>query len=287
MSIGLNDYTFQLTNTGVALNTDASTPFVDITKVSGLDNAPYRETLRDHEGTDGGFIDAEFEKGRDIILEGVIYANIGTVETYLDLLKANFAPVTAPVPFYLKAPGVVERVVFVKPRGVRYDWDTARRLGMTQAQFLMYAEDPRIYESTLNNLVLAYGGSAGLGLAFNVGFNVNFGGGATPSGGTVTNSGNRPTPAVFTITGPIDNPVITNSTVGKSLGFTISLAVGETLTVDTVNRTVYLNGNLNRRNTLTSPNWFFLEVGSNIIVFGGASGTGATTLSVAYRSAWR
>jgi len=286
MSIGLNEYTFQLDAAGVTLNTDATLPFVDIERVSGLDSAPYRETLRDHEGTDGGFLDAEFEKGRDVILEGIVYADSGTIESYLDSLKENYAPVQTPIPFYLKAPGVDERVVFVKPRGVRYDWATARRLGITNAQFLMYAEDPRIYDSNLLNSVINYGGSSGLGLAFNVGFNVNFGGGATPAGTTLTNSGNRPTPIIFLITGPIVNPVITNSTSGHSLGFTIELLTGETLTVDTLNRTVYLNTSLNRRNTLTNPDWFFLDPGANTIVFGGTSGTGST-LSISYRSAWR
>jgi hypothetical protein len=286
MSIGLNEYTFQLDSSGVTLNTDSILPYVDIDKVRGLDSAPYRETIRDHEGTDGGFIDAEFEKGRDVILSGTIYADTSSVETYLDELKANYAPVQTPIPFYLKAPGVDERVIFVKPLGIRYDWDVARRIGITDAQFLMYAEDPRIYDSTLITTSVGYGGTAGLGFAFPFGFNLNFGGGAVPSGTTVFNAGNRPTPVTFVITGPIVSPVITNSATGDVMAFSLSLSAVETLTINTRDRTVYLNGNINRRNTMTSAGWFFLEPGNNFIGFGGLSGTGSS-LSIQFRSAWR
>lgn len=499
MAIGLNDYTFQLDTTGVTLNTDATVPFVDVDKISGLDNAPYRETVRDHEGTDGGFMDAEFEKGRDVIIDGIIYTDGADVETYLDSLKANYAPVQTPIPLYIKAPGVSERLIFVKPRGVRYDWTTLRRLGITSAQFLMFAEDPRIYDAVLSTLLVNYGGDVGNGFEFlnsfydqfsrvtasawgtpntpavaytdtggaasdfftngsvgghtltsvNVtrsstetgfsnsdvalklidlntsvlavganinhfidiryvdsnnhyrltisrqpgdiiqfntqrilagvgttissnttvpgvtattsinlifecttiagvttiqakgwssavtepttwlisgtdsgltgvggvrfsnflsvsntntlpvtntisqmhipkgfGFNLDFGGGATPGGGSVTNIGNRPTPVTYVITGPIINPVVTNITTGQTMTFDITLAALETLTVNTRDRTVYLNGNSNRRNALISPNWFFLNPGVNFISFGGFTGVGST-ISISFRSAWR
>jgi hypothetical protein len=41
------DLTFKLTDTGVVLNSSVVQPFVDITKVTGLDSAPYRTTERD------------------------------------------------------------------------------------------------------------------------------------------------------------------------------------------------------------------------------------------------
>jgi len=116
----LEDYTFQL-NSGVLLNSSILLPFVDIDRVVGLDSPPFRETVREHEGQDGGFIDAEFESGRDVILEGTVFADSSTIEDYLDDLKANYGPIRAPVPFVFKAPGVGERVLFVTFRGCRYD----------------------------------------------------------------------------------------------------------------------------------------------------------------------
>src|SRR5258706_12439964 len=154
--MALTDYTFQL-NSGPLINTDAAgLPFIDVTKVVGLDSAPFRETIRDHEGTDGGFIDAEFETGRDVSIEGTIYASTSTIEGYCDQLKENFAPSTVALPLVLKAPGVAERVILVKPRCARYNWDTARRVGMSPVQLLMYAEDPRIYDNVLTNQAIPY-----------------------------------------------------------------------------------------------------------------------------------
>lgn len=287
--MALTDYTFRLdtaTTTGVVLNDDStSIPFVDITRVSGLDSAPYRETLRDHEGVDGGFIDAEFEKGREIILEGIAYCDSSNVEPYFDTLKANYAPVTSLISFHMKIPGVSERVVFVKPRGVRYDIDQARRIGATNVQFLMYAEDPRIYDNSLQSVNIPFGGVTSVGFGFNFGFNLDFGGSVSPSGLFVTNNGNRPTPAIMTITGPMINPLIINDTLSASLSFSIVLANTDTLVIDLANRTVTLNGSGNRRGTLINPTWFLLASGANFIRFGGLSGSGS--LNVSFRSAWR
>jgi hypothetical protein len=281
----MEDNTFKLNDLGVVLNASPSAPFVDIDKVKGLDSAPYRETFRDHEGVDGGFIDAEFETGRDISLEGVAYCDVNAVETYLDSLKANFAPVTASIPFYYKAAGLGERVIFVKPRGVRYDWESARRTGETPIQFSMYAEDPRIYDNNLISIVIPYGGAATTGFGFNLGFNLDFGVAIPPFGSFIVNSGNRPTPAIMTIVGPVVNPRIINDTDSKSLNFTITLTGADSLVIDLDRRTVTLNGSTNARNTLTTSDWFYFRPGNTFIRFGGASGSG--NLTIAYRSAWR
>lgn len=281
----LSDYVFQL-NSGPVINDDSTgLPFVDLDNVVGLDSSPYRETIRDHEGQDGGFIDAEFEMGREIVLEGNAYCAVGNAETYFDSLKANFAPVTSPIPLVLKAPGVSERVVFVKPRGCRYNWEVSRRIGMSAIQFLMYAEDPRIYDNALVNQIIPYGGLATTGFAFNFGFNLSFGAVVPPDGAFVVNSGNRSTPAVMTITGPVTDPRIVNDTDGKTLIFLITLGAGETLVIDLSNRTVLLNGVTNRRDSLQNTDWFLFRPGSTFIRFGGASGSG--TLTISYRNAWR
>src|SRR5687767_1136786 len=281
------ELTFRLGDSGVILNTDSTAiPFVDIQKVAGLDSAPYRETQRDHEGTDGGFLDAEFERARPILLTGEVYADSSTMETYLDSLKADYAPSTTLVPFYLKAPGVPERVVFVKPQGCRYDWDQLRRIGKAGIQFKMLAEDPRVYTATLISVDVPFSAGASTGFGFNLGFNFGFGGSSGTDGTFVTNSGNRPTPVVFTITGPCTTPTIRDDTYGHSLTFDIILAATETLVIDTQYKTVKLNGTLNRRNTLVDPDWFFLEPGLTFIRYNAVSGAGST-MNISFRSAWR
>jgi hypothetical protein len=283
-----DELSFRLGDTGVILNTDAGFPFVDIDSVKGLDSAPFRMTQRDHEGDDGGYIDAEFEKGRDIVLSGTAYTDTALMEQYLDSLKYNWAPSTSLIPFYFKSPGRPERFLYVKPLGVRYDWDTMRRLGQAAVQFSAFAEDPRIYELTAITAVINLGATVYTGFGFPFGFPFGFGGVSTTTDEvTVTNSGNRPTPPLLTIAGPVTNPRILNDTLSKEMVFTITLLAGETLVVDPKNKTVRLNGVTNRRNTLQAPTWFYLAVGANSIRYRAESSDPTSTLTITFRPAWR
>lgn len=281
------DLTFVLGDSGVILNTDSfGLPFVDVMIVSGLDSAPYRETRRDHEGADGSFMDAEFEKGRDVILTGDAYANTDTMEDFLDSLKANYAPSTSLVPFYFKSPGVVERLVYVKPLGCKYDWDQIRRTGQARIQFKMFAEDPRLYAAIETSTDIDFAAGASTGFGFDLGFDFGFGGSSGSDGAFVNNLGNRATPPIFTITGPCSNPTIRDETYGHALSFSIDLAAGETLVINTQYKTVRLNGTVNRRGTLANADWFYLEPGQTFLRYNAVTGTGSS-LNVAFRSAWR
>ncbi len=281
------DFTFKLGDSGIILNTDSTgLPFFDLINLAGLDSAPYRETRRDHEGTDGGFMDAEFEKGRDVVLNGEVYADGEDMEDYLDDLKANFAPSTSLVPFYFKIPGIDERVIFVKPLGCRYDWDLIRRTGQAKMQLKMFAEDPRIYASTETTANIPFVAGSSLGLEFSFGFSFGFGGSSSTDGVIVNNAGNRATPPTFTINGPCETPSILDETYGHTLTFSISLAAGETLVIDTQYKTVKLNGSVNRRGSLIIADWFFLQPGDTFLRYNAITGTGSS-VDVSFRSAWR
>lgn len=281
------DLTFKLMDSGVILNTTASQPFVDITKVTGLDSAPFRTTERDWEGNDGGFMDAEFEKGRSVVLDGTVFCDTGSIEDYLDSLKANFAPTATLQNFYFKVPGKDERVLFVKPLGCRYDWDELRRVGQASIQFSMFAEDPRIYDSVLSSASVPLGAQVFTGFGFNLGFSFGFGGTSTTTDQvTIIIGGNRPTPPIFSIAGPVTNPRILNDVTGDELRFAIDLGVADVLTIDTKYKTVRLNGTSNRRDSLIAPDWYFLEPGSNTLRYR-AESVAASTLTIYYRNAWR
>lgn len=284
-----DDLSFRLGATGVILNADSTgLPFVDIDTVRGLDSAPFRETQRDHEGDDGGYMDAEFEKGRDVILSGILYALTDSLESYTDLLKANWAPSRSLIPLYMKSPGVGERFLYVKPLGVRYDWTTLRRTGQAEIQFSAFAEDPRMYNSLEVIQNLALGATVFTGFGFDLGFDFGFGGISTVADAvTVSNTGNRPTPPIFTIHGPVLNPRILNDTLSREMIFNINVLSGETLVIDPKNKTVRLNGQVNRRNTLVAPTWFYLETGDNSIRYRAESSDPTSYLSIQFRPAWR
>lgn len=284
-----DDFTWRLGDTGVILNSDVTATFVDIENVKGYDSAPFRTTERDHEGDDGGFMDAEFEKGRDIVLDGTIYGSADTLESYLDSLKENWAPSRVQIPLYVKAPGVTERVLFGKPLGIKYDWSAARRTSQITVQFGFYAEDPRIYDASLLTANLPLGATVFSGFGFNLAFNFGFGGvSSTNDAVQVVNGGNRPTPPVIRINGPIENPILISDTAGKTMTFSpLTLLSGEYIDVDMKNKTVKLNGNTNRRNTLIAPTWFYLEKGANTLRLRASSSDPTAFATVSYRPAWR
>lgn len=283
----MDAFSYQLTDTGVVLNpNDQTLPFVDITNVSGLDTPEIRSTERDHEGTDGGFLDAEFEKMRTIVLEGQVIGDATTVESFLDTLKGNWAPRRTVVPLNFAHPGVSQRLIYVKPLGCKYDVSQARRYGSTDIQFMCQAEDPRIYDYGLQSIALPTGVPLTTGFGFSLGFSFGFGAPASPDGVTVTNGGNRPAPAIITLTGPVTDPVIYNDTYSHTLEFDIVVASGDYLVIDLGNRTVKLNGSVSRRGALLNPDWFFLEPGDNFLRYRAASG-GSTPATVAFRNAWR
>lgn len=287
-----NAYEFLLVDDagdGILLNGDAALPFVDITEVVGLDSSPYRETFRDHEGADGGFLDAEFEKGREVLLTGSVYSTQALLEGYLDSLKENYSPRTTPTRFYFYTPTIGVRFLDVKPRGVRAKWTTERRIGIVPVQFGMYAEDPRIYSYPDSQSVISLSAGSTTGFAFSFAFSFDFGGmGSSPGIATLNNAGNRSAPVTFTIVGPCDTPRIVNATNGGEIVVAQILAASDTLVVDMVNRTVVMNGTANRRNAVVVDDWFLLSPGNNVIYYQTVrGGTVPSTATADWNSAWR
>jgi hypothetical protein len=283
----VDGFSYQLGDTGTVLNpTDQTAPFVDITKVAGLDSPEFRTTERDHEGTDGGFLDAEFEKMRIVTLEGQVIGGDDSVEGLLDQLKADWAPRRLSIPFYYSHPGASDRVLFVKPLGVKFDYATLRRVGSCDIQFMCQAEDPRIYDQVLQTLNISQGIAITTGFSFSLGFPFGYGAPVDPNQTNVFNSGNRPAPAVITIPGPVTDPIIYNDTTSQELAFQIDVASGDSLTIDLAYRTVKLNGTASRRAALLAPDWFMLESGDNYMRYRASTG-GGSPATIAFRNAWR
>jgi len=272
---------------GTVLNPDSpATPFVDITEVQGLDTPEIRSSERDHEGVDGGFLDAEFEKMRVITLTGQVITNGVGTETFLDQLKYEWSVGQGIVPFYFQHPDIAERLMFVKPLGVRYDVNELRRLGSADIQFMCQAENPSIFDSDLLTLAIPQGATLISGRAYSKGFPFGYGAPVSPAFVNAYNAGNRAADATFTIVGPVDVPRIFNDTTGNVLQFNLSLTASDTLSINLYNRTVILNGTASRRSALDAPDWFMLQRGDNIIRYR-ADSTGNPDASVSYRNAWR
>jgi len=147
--------------------------------------------------------------------------------------------------------------------------------------------DPLIYDTVLKTASTTVP-SINTSLRFNVIFNAIFG---TASGGTmsVTNNGNVPTLPVFTISGPVTNPMIYIPSTNQYMKFNIQLLAGDSLVIDTVMSTVTLNGSASRFNTIaTGSQWLSFPVGTTSIVVSSSDGTYPTgnLFSVQYRDAY-
>lgn len=278
----LTDYEVQMDDDGFVLNTDFSgtLPFVDITKISGLDSAPSRTTLHDHEGVDGGYVDSQFMTTRTVILEGIAYVDPSDPESLCDTLKYNFRPSKSSRPFYFKVPNHAVRMVRGKAQGVRYDIDTARRTGKTNIQATILCADPYIYDAS-PTVAAGYTGAPDTGFGFNLAFNFGFGGAGTTSNQiTLSNSGNHDAYPIIDVTGPISVPSLIESNTGKSLAFNLTLTSTDVLEIDTRKHTILLNGQSRRNSLVTGSQWFYTPAGviSTISLLGSlASATGTMT----------
>jgi hypothetical protein len=155
----------------------------------------------------------------------------------------------------------------------------------------LFAPDPRIYSDTLSSGVYDPTTTGGSSLTFPVTFPVSFGGDDSSATLDVVNEGNIDTPAVFTITGPVVNPVIVNETTGERITTTgLDLSEGEEVIIDAAARSVNLAVGIGaaRPDLIDSSrtDWFELAPGTNQLrMTGTGMSSGATSLAVEYRSA--
>lgn len=109
---------------------------------------------------------------------------------------------------------------------------------------------------------------------------------------TATNEGDAPAPAVIKIKGPLENFYVLNQTTGEILTYTGKVEAGKEIWFDTENVTVTEHGAgivepINRFGNVGLPNdWIRIFPGANTIAVAGASGSGATKVTVEYRDAW-
>ena len=125
----------------------------------------------------------------------------------------------------------------------------------------------------------------GAGFTFPVTFPLVFGTGGTGGVVSATNAGSVPVPWQASIAGPWVNPTILHVASGRQLTINVTLVAAEVLTVDSESQSILLGGTASRFSSLVQPAaWFDLDVGSNEVRFGGASGSGTAELS--FRSGW-
>jgi hypothetical protein len=225
----------------------------------------------------GELIGIDLLSGRDIELEQIITDLAGTIDDARQKLGGVMSVAGAvEAPLYLALPsGVFACMARPKKHATGISVNTLIAGGEV-ALSMLHATDPRWYRAPTKTQTVGLGGSEPLaGLKFPVKFPLKFAAGIGAGVMDIANNGTIEMRPVLIVTGPCKNPRISNlSIVGApELAFEITLAEGDTLTIDTDFQTVtYLPVGapfgVSRRDTLVmGSEWWNLPPGVSVLEF--------------------
>lgn len=260
-----------------------------LTEITGFDSPDVRENADDLVQMDGGIHGDFFYGRRPITMTGKI-TSFGGNTAQRNLLMTRLMQATNAMrndAFLQWTPDGSVSQQFIglrrqQPLRITEGW-------IKQFQISMVAADPRIYSTVLHqqSVTSDTAGASG-GFSLPLSFNISFGPAVVTGQTFVENQGNAETFPVYTITGPGTNPSVYNATTGKALSFIYSLGAGESLIVDTLNRTVLLNNSASRYSALdfASSTWGGLVPGINDVRLQFFSSGAGANIRVDYRDAW-
>jgi len=106
--------------------------------------------------------------------------------------------------------------------------------------------------------------------------------------GVVNNAGNAPVYPVIRVHGAVTNPVITNTTLGKTVSFTgLTIAAGHYIDIDMLNETVTYDGITNYYAYINADDFWYLFEGNNTITISGSlGGSGYKKIVLTYRAGY-
>ena len=258
---------------------------VSIIEVTGLEDLPSVEQSDIALGRAHGLLAGPmFGRGRTITLVGEIeQGSAASFREAVDAFRSATSLRSDEQALAFRIGMDDPRMVYARVvrRTVPNDQAFSYGLGTVGVQWV--ATDPRIYSTTLQSASTTPGSSIG-GLSFPHGFPHGFG---TATSGTleVTNDGNAGAPWTATLTGPLSSPRIRLLGLDGELAFSgFDLAAGQTLTLDSLNRSVLLEGTASRYGSLSVRDWFEFPPGGATVGFSASSGAGS--LSMTWRDTW-
>lgn len=276
-----------LTFGGLTIGGDGSR--YQLTQLTGVHDAPeVRTSDQIRARTHGLFAGTDYLGGRSIVAEIEVVAPHPSETVWQAFSSALIVGAETETTLGFQVPGLAGGAavqVSARVRKLSLPVERSYLNGHGRAVVEWFATDPRVYSQTLTTATASQATVAGTGVTFPVTFPLSFGGAVSGGQLTATNSGEFGAPWVATISGPIENPTLENITTGETLAFVGSLAAGETLVVDSLARSVLLNGSASRYSWLVvGSEWFTVQPGDNAIRLAGTSGTGSVSFS--FRSAW-
>ena len=265
---------------------------VDFVGIDGLGDIPEvisadRPRLRRH-----GIIAGDDFLGARTITVRYIFDQASWVDDLARMRRA-FQPCTEELPLQFRVPGVAgmpedtwdARTVMARVRRRSIPTTLEFRMGLAFADVQFICTDPRIYGGTVTNEVFLPVSINGL--AFNAAFPMSFGGNNVSGSMSFNNEGDFATEWTATIRNACTNPRIINNTTGAYLQFNTTLVDGETLSIDSQNRTATLNGVASRYYTISvGSTWFDLPPGNTDLVFRADAYSPSAVLRVDAAPAW-
>lgn len=253
--------------------------------LEGWDSPEVRAELQDRESDHGAWFSPAYLGSRPITLSGTVAApDRSTLQDAMDRLYAAASLSDTTLAVWEATP----------------KQSVVRRSGKVLAQYvtdrtatwsvLVTAADPRRYGTTLQSGTTGLPSTTG-GLSFPATFPITFS--ATTVSGQIiaVNAGTMDTRPVLTITGPVTAPSVAalypDGTV-KQMIYSLDLASGDVLTIDTDAHTAMINGTVSRRRFLTVPaGWPTIPAGSSVSYqFQSSTYNASATLTATWRSAW-
>lgn len=240
----------QLEYNEYVLGDDSITFLEEITGWEDLPPIDSSNTLRP--SSHGAWVGKKLAGQRILTWKGRFAATQEDWETEITRLKSAFRLVT----------GTEELTISVRTRDeilVCFGTVSARQIPMNYKYSYYGADlsiqfecsDPRKYSQGENSVFISMPPLVSDGLDYPLVYPLDYGTTPDPSNLIVTNSGDAPAPVELIYSGPVTNPTLINQTTGVRLGFEITLAADETLTVNTRVGTVLLNGTADRLYTRT------------------------------------
>jgi hypothetical protein len=276
----------QATLGGVALGAvDSAGVAWYLQSLEGWDSPDSRSQFTERESDHGAWAAPVYLGARPITLGGTIVApSRAALELAMDQLRA--------------AAGLTDTMLTVGEDTPKQA--TVRRSGKPLMQYvtdtkatysvMVTADDPRRYSTTLQSgTTYLPSTTGGLTLPAALPWTLS----STTVAGEVdaTNLGDFETRPLFTIAGPVSSPQVLCQMPDGSvrfLNYSLDLATGDVLVIDTDAHTVILNGDASRRRFLATPTgWPTFPAGSTVACLFRAGGYNSTaTLTVTWRSAW-
>ena len=250
-----------------------------ILSVDGLEGVPGIRNQDDNRGyADGMFTGRDFYAGRTISMiiqvlgdgSNSAQANLNTLQRYLLPQSQGTTPL-----YFLLGYGEQEQVIYARVRAFKAQINPDYTYGKIIAQVDFFCPDPSYYNINIQNAIMLF--TPPTGRVYNRVYDLTYGGGSSTITTTINNTGWANTYPIITINGPINNPIVGNTTQNKSLHISGDYLESDIIVVDLYNKLITLNENP-ARNILTSGDWFWAPPGESQFYFTGDNGS--TTVNV-------